>query len=386
MFAEPSGVAATAADLIRFRSVSSGSNREVSDYVISRLTALGFDIEPLVYFDAADIEKVSVVAVRGEGEGGIAYLAHSDVVPADDWHRGEPAAYQADLLANRLYGRGSCDMKGSIAAALHAAETVDPRLQTAPLYFVVTSDEEVGMHGAKLVRDRSKIYRRMVDGGCVGIVGEPTSLRVIHSHKGAVVLHLTSRGESAHSSSVAGENANDRLFAALPELSELRLRTESDPSYRNADFDPPTLSWNWVVRNEPFAANVKTAKAELRIFLRPMPGVEGRDVVAAAESIAERHGLDFIIDEHTGLLHTPADATLVRTMLELTGASHAQTACYATDGGVLSELAELVVCGPGDIAQAHTRGEWVSLDQLTAAVALYSAAFRLYTEKGTGVI
>ncbi len=365
-------------DLVRFPSVSSRSNVEVSDYVADILSQHRFEIERIDYLDPAGVTKSNLIAKRGVGQGGIAYLAHTDVVPADDWVPEVDEAFRPKRTGDRLYGRGTCDMKGSLAAALTAMQLVDESRQQAPLYFVVTADEEAGMEGAQIIRRDSQMFRSMTDTGCVGIVGEPTCLNVIYSHKGTLVLTIRSEGKSAHSSSRNGVNANDKLFRILPELSGIRDNCESNLRYHNSLFDPPTLSWNWVIRNEPFAANVTTGLAELRIFIRPMPDVDHEQIVQQVSALVENHGLILRKSAGTMPLTGNPESAFVRGMLDITGTQKPLTACYATDGGVLQDLREIVVCGPGDIAQAHCNDEWVSVGQLGQAVEVYRRAFERF--------
>ncbi len=365
-----------AEQLIRFPSVTTTSNVAITEFVASLLLQHGFEVERVGYVDSNGVDKLNLVARRGEGIGGIAYSAHTDVVPVDDWMPTASAAFQPKRDGDRLYGRGSCDMKGSLAAALTAMSRVQPQLGCSPLYFLVSADEEIGMVGAKIIARQSTIFRQMVESGVVAIVGEPTGLQVIHAHKGTLVLTLRAIGQSSHSSGESGLNANDLLFPALAELERLRTQTLCDIALHNPMFDPPHLSWNWIIRNEPYASNIKTSLAELRIFVRPMPDVDHHGIVDAIAALAQRAGLVLEVSEGTQPMCGPRDSELVRRMLALTGNSEPQTACYATDGGVLQELASIVVCGPGNIAQAHTKDEWISIEQLHHAVDVYKGFFR----------
>jgi acetylornithine deacetylase len=374
-----------AKELVSFDSVSSKSNEEVSQWVENRLRKAGFDIERVVYRDRSSISKVNLIAKRAPAthrglSGGVCYLAHTDVVPADDWSLDFCGPFQPTLRDERLYGRGSCDMKGSLACALAAAERLSIHDQKAPLYFIITADEEVGMIGARHVDRQSALFEEMVAAQTIGIVGEPTSLQVIHAHKGGLALRVTSRGRSAHSSSRDGVNANLRLIPLLNLLLELQQQCEHDPLLQNSSFDPPTLSWNIVLRNEPFASNITPSLAEAVIFLRPMPNVDHEPLVARVEREAIEMGLECHRGEQALPLSVPQDSDSITTMLKLTGQNRSATVCYATDGGVLQRLQQLVVCGPGSIDQAHRSDEWISIDQLARGTDLYWRAFRHWTE------
>ena len=370
--------------LIGYDSVSDQSNESISRFVADVLEDLGFRIEWHTFKDANGTTKVSIVGKRqGTGNstgtthrGGVVYMAHTDVVPVEDWYTGFSGPFEATLRNERIYGRGSCDMKGSLTAALKAVSKISESNQIAPIYFIVTADEEVGMRGAKQVDRESAWFKEMIENDTVGIVGEPTELKVVHAHKGAQGYIVRAKGISAHTSTSEGVNANYQLIPALGPLLEQRNESESNPKYRNSDFDPATLSWNMVLINEPTAINVTTSHAEAQIFIRPMPGVDHHPLEIAVRRIAADHGLELIGKDGVSPWGVSPSSEWVQTMLRLTGETASQTVCYATDGGVLQRLRRLLVCGPGSIEQAHRKDEWIALDQLHRGAELYERAFR----------
>ena len=369
-------------ELVSFDTVSYRSNRSISETVAQWLEELGFSVEWLEYNDVHGVNKVSLVGKREPGRSGevfgsgVAYMAHTDVVPVDDWETGFNGPFEVVERQGRLYGRGTCDMKGSLASALVAAGRIHKQEQTGPLYFVVTADEEIGMHGAKQVNDSSKHFEEMVENDSFGIVGEPTELQVVHAHKGTLGYIVRSRGVSAHTSTGEGVNANDALIPILARLQQLKELTLRETKYQNKSFDPPTLSWNMVLRNEPLAVNVTTALAEAEIFLRPMPGVDTSDLEREIESLSKAYGLELIKKSNNKPWVVDAKAEWILDMLKITENAEAKTVCYGTDGGVLQRLRRMVVCGPGSIAQAHRKDEWVAIDQLHRATQVYERAFR----------
>lgn len=265
-------------------------------------------------------------------------------------------------------------MKGSLACALTAAEQI-PVVDGSPLYFVVTSDEEVGMHGARLVNKRSKLFEEMVTANTIGIVGEPTQLEVVHAHKGGLRFHVLAKGKSAHTSTPDGVNANYALIPALEPLLQLRNETESAAPFQNAMFDPPTLSWNMTITNEPEAVNVTTSLAQLNNFLRLMPGVDVEPILARVQQICDRYELQLERSDRVEPWSASPDSAWIQQMLGLVGRRKSQSVCYATDAGVLQRLRSMMICGPGDIQQAHRSDEWISLEQLQRGVETYAKAF-----------
>lgn len=367
-----------AQDLISFASVSRDSNVAVSNYVADVLQRLGFAVERLDYVDEAGQPKSNLIAKRGQGVGGIAYFAHTDVVPADDWSVDFCGPFEPTVRQNRLWGRGSCDMKGSLAAALAAVEAIDAKRQSAPLYIVCSADEEVGMAGARLINESSAFFQEMVQNETVGIIGEPTELRVVHAHKGACRIEITSHGKSAHSSTNEGINANWRLIPMLSRLAELQQLSEINASFQNQEFEPPTLSGNLVIFNQPLATNVTTSMARAAWFLRTMPKVSIEPLIEQARQAAEELGLEFKVRYSIDPLWVDPNSSFVRQVMKLVGVEKSEVVCYATDGGVLRRLKNLVVCGPGSIDQAHRSDEWIALEQLEKGTALYQSIFEYW--------
>ena len=143
-----------------------------------------------------------------------------------------------------------------------------------PLYFVCTADEEVGFLGAKAVVEESKGYREMVSHGTKAIIGEPTSLEVIHAHKGSCQIIAKSIGKAAHSSTREGLNANLAMIPFLAEMKAIFELSEQDPIYKNSLFQPSTLSWNITVKDDAPAINITPGGSKCMVYLRPMPEVD----------------------------------------------------------------------------------------------------------------
>ncbi len=364
--------------LIRFPSVSCTSNVAVNQWVADHLSRLGFEIQFCDYLDPHGVAKSNLLAVREPGKNqaatlngptvpanhaGLAYFCHTDVVPADDWH-GPGSAFESTIQDDRLYGRGSCDMKGSLAAMLTAIEQLNPREQTAPIYVVCTADEELAFQGARYLVAHSPLYRRLVESQPLAIIGEPTSCQVVHAHKGIYVLKLRSRGRAAHSSTRDGLNANHAMIPMLNELLAIYQQTESDPALQDLRFDPPTLSWTFGVSDHATASNIIPAKCDAWVSLRPMPQIDGRQLAQRVQMLASQLGLEFEIKEGCEPLWIAPDDPAIVQMCQVAGCREPVTVCYGTDGGVFGELNKRVIFGPGDIAQAHTADEFITLDQL----------------------
>jgi acetylornithine deacetylase len=360
---------AYAQDLVRLKSPSSVSNCAVSDYAEQALRAIGFETERVEYDDARGVRKVNVLGRRGSAGGpGFALFAHTDTVPADQWFEGDP--YQPFLRDGRLYGRGSCDMKGPLACILAAAAAMPARQLARPLYVVCTADEEIGYGGAEAVAARSDMFAEIRQ-GC-GVIAEPTRLEVVHAHKGCVGFVATATGRAAHSSTSAGINANLAIIPFLVEMKQIHDELQSHPQYRNEQFDPPTPGWNIGVNDGNTPVNVTAPRSVATVYWRPMPGQDTKVIIERVERAAAENRLQLEIrgTEQQPLYTDPA-CDFVQRVLAITGRSRAQTVSYGTDGAVFGRHMPLVVCGPGDIAQAHTIDEWIALDQLECGTDLF---------------
>ena len=365
------GVAKLTRELVAYPSESQTSNVEVTRHAAKILDSIGFEIEEVPYTDAAGVAKLSIVGKLGKGSGGLTLMSHDDVVPAnpeDGWSR-DP--YRPWVAGDKLYGRGACDMKGPLAASICAAARFKKAELKAPLYIVVTADEEVHAVGAREVTDRSAFFAEASTG--YGIICEPTRLRVVHAHKGSLALRITARGRAAHTSTLKGTNANLKMIPFLGEMKALNEKVLSAKRYRNEEFKPPHSELSIGINDHNRATNISPVQSICTLNYRPMPGIDVDDLIKKARESASKHGLDFELKHRGGPLYTTVDSPLVRLALKLTGKRKPHTVSYGTDGvAFAAKMKEMVVLGPGDIAQAHTVDEWIELDQLHQGVELYT--------------
>jgi acetylornithine deacetylase len=359
-------------DLVAFGSVSSVSNVDICDHLERTLKGLEFETERIDYVDDAGVKKTNVVGKRGTGRGGLAYIAHTDVVPADNWFTSQHGPFVPTVKEGRLYGRGSSDMKGSLGCALAAAAAVSRQKQRASLYITGTADEEVGYTGAAAVAKRSALFRQMVGEDARGIIGEPTELEVVYAHKGTYGFRAVAHGRAAHSSSREGINANLAMIPFLVEMKAIHDDTERDPAWQDDRFDPPTISWNIGINDNTRAVNITPPQSVCTVYFRPMPNQKPELLVERARAAAKRCGIEFQASWSAPPLAIEVESEFVGEMLGLAGKTTARTVCYGTDGTQLTALKKLVVIGPGNIAQGHTHDEWIDLKQLERGTEFYA--------------
>ena len=367
----------TLAELVRINSVSANSNGEMISYLSKRAEALGFRPKLLSYTDERGTEKLNLIAVAGSDGSDVelALVGHTDTVPFDSaW----TDALQLTEREGKLYGRGACDTKGFIAAALAAVERVGVENLRRPLAFVFTSDEEVGCLGAKHLAAARALGARYA------IVGEPTSLRPMRAGKGYCLAEVTVRGREGHSAYPAlGASAifrAARLVCRIEEIAE-RLRTEN----LREEFDPPYTTLNVGLIKGGTAKNIIAGECRFTLEWRPVPGQQTEhalSLVRAAVEDERRAEADFDCDvvatRIDGSMETRAQSPLVQLMEEASGKSSG-TIAFGTEAPQMAELgAEAVVFGPGNIRVAHRTGEFVPIEELHRCVEILTRALEKF--------
>lgn len=376
---------------IDFESVSNLSNDPVNRDIADQLRKAGFDVELQFVSDREGVLKTNVVARMGpddpasednnnekgdnkaERRGGLAYFCHTDVVPAAKW-TGPGGAFRSTIADGRIYGRGSCDMKGSLAAFLEASEKIDRSDIKRPLWVVCTADEEVGFAGIRRFRDHQQ-YASMLTHQPVAIIGEPTSMQVVHAHKGGERWDFTANGLAAHSGTDGGVNANEAIAPVLDELSKIATLSRRDRSLQNDAFDPNHLCINFGIENPASAVNITAAWARIWVFLRRMPGVDHEPLIERVVEVAKKNGVDAKRLDSVPPLHVSPEMPHIAGTSRLVG-HPPRTVGFGTDGGELSDLSRRIVIGPGDIQQAHTSDEFIELAELQRGVEIYEQMIR----------
>ena len=358
-------------DLIAFPTVSKDSNLDMITYLANRLETAGAKVD--LFHDGTG-QKANLFATLGpEIDGGIVLSGHSDVVPVTDqnWTSDPFKMRQHD---GRLYGRGSCDMKGFIAAAVALAPAFAINIRHRPLHFAFTYDEETGCFGARALIDslQSRGIRP-----ALAIVGEPTNMRVIEGHKGCCEYSTHFSGLAGHGSCPdRGVNAVEYAARYVVRLLELKdqLRARAPGHSR---FEPPWTTINTGGLVGGVAHNVIASQAKVDWEMRPVQAEDAefvkddlrrycdqillpemRAVCAEADITTE------VIGEIEGL--EPTDMSEARDIvMELTGANGAGLVPFGTEAGIFQSYGmSAVVCGPGSIEQAHKADEFVATEQL----------------------
>jgi len=358
------------ASLVAFDTTSHRSNLAIIDFIEDFLAQHGVAARRVV---SSDGEKSSLYATLGpDGEGGVALSGHTDVVPVDGqtWTSNPFTLRAAD---GRYYGRGTADMKGFIAAVLAATPDFKRRKLRTPIHYAFSYDEEIGCVGVRpMIAELGKNLPkpRMV------IVGEPTSMQVIDAHKGPVRWHVEVIGRAAHSS-MAPLGVNAITYAARLVAELERIEADLKKTVRNARFDPPYPTLQVTKLAGGTASNIIPINCTLGFEVRALPELDSDDIERRLRHFADTQCLpemraiapeaDITITRTNSVPPFGADraSDVVALALKLTGQNETHTVSFATEAGLFQDAgAPAVICGPGDIAQAHTADEWIAESEI----------------------
>lgn len=365
------------ARLVAFDTTSRDSNLKLIEFVEALLGELGIAATRV---PNADGRKANLYATLGpQSEGGVVLSGHTDVVPVDgqDWRSNPFTLTERD---GRLYGRGTCDMKGFLALALAAAPVfAEPGRLKRPVHLAFSYDEEVGCLGAPAMI--AEIARHVPRPAAV-IVGEPTMMEVVHGHKGITSYVVTVTGHEAHSSLThLGLSANMIAVRLMHRLSEIAARLEqaADPA---SPFIPKHATLTIGQINGGTAVNILARQCVFVFDLRCPPGLAPQALLAPF--LAEADTLDAEMKARfpdTGIAvvrrsATPAfapepDGEAERIARSLAGDNGPpRVVPYAAEAGQFQEAGfSTVICGPGSIEQAHQPDEYVDRVQMERGAA-----------------
>jgi len=358
--------------LVAFPSVSRDSNLAIVDWIEGYLGAHGISCTRVPNGDGT---KAALYAHTGPDiDGGVVLSGHTDVVPVDgqDWVTDPFHVVEKD---GKLFGRGTCDMKGFDALAIAAMVDAAGRNLARPLQIALSYDEEVGCVGAPPMIDH------MVASGMprasTAIIGEPSMMKVVTGHKGGIGFDVHMRGYEVHSSMM------HRGVSAIMDGARLiewcnRMNAEAaaaTPSELDAQFDPPWTTAHVGMISGGTAHNITAKDCNFVVSFRLVAGDSMADwdrvfrdeVTRIAAEMAAIHpsaGIDIDPKWSVPALQPEPDGPAEALARQLTGDNATRVVSYGTEAGQFQQRGySAVVCGPGDIAQAHQPNEFITVDQ-----------------------
>lgn len=361
--------------LISFPTVSRDSNRPLIDWVADYLD--GHGIEAVVWPDPAQPEKAALFAHSGpKEEGAIVLSGHTDVVPVDGqpWTSDPWTVTERD---GRYFGRGTCDMKGFDALALWAVVEGHYAGLKTPMQLALSFDEEIGCTGAP------KMIPHLKEAFPVGssvIVGEPSEMRAVTGHKGGHGFPTHVVGFEVHSSiayqGVSAIHEAAKLITWANEQNELAAAQTPGPV--DAMFDPPYTSWHVGMIEGGTAHNITAKDCRFVMGFRAVPGddineLRQRYFDRVAELRAEIQKVRPETDIHVETMFAvpalkPEEAGSAEGLARaLTGDNGTHVVSYGTEAGQFQDEGySAVVCGPGNIEQAHQPDEYIEISEFQA--------------------
>jgi acetylornithine deacetylase len=381
------------ARLVGRPSVAGGGNGELIAEIATALDEAGADVR---VHDGTRPGTQVLHAVVGPADaaGGLLLAAHGDVVDVEGqrWSADPFTLRAADGL---LYGRGTSDMKGFIAATLAAVARADRASLRAPLHIAVSHDEELGCAGVGPLLDA------LTGGGIPAplagaIVGEPTELRVVDRHKGKAALDITLRGRAAHSATpAAGVNAvcaAARLIGALEELERELAGEASDPSFA---VPHATIGIGPIAGG--VAVNIVPDTCTLKVETRVLPGQPLEAVADRIGHVAACIGAEMAVKApeasvdvarvagYPSLTPRAEAAPFAQRVAAIAGRGNGGAVDFGTEAGLYEERlgVPVVVCGPGSMAQGHTADEFLAGAELTAGQAFVAGLIDVLADDAT---
>lgn len=360
--------------LIAFDTVSRNSNLELAAYAENFLAERGFAVTRI---PSPDGSKTGLFAERGPAGQGVLLSAHTDVVPVDgqDWTR-DP--FRLTREGERVYGRGTTDMKGYVASALALADRAAKADLKEPLKIALSYDEEVGCVG---IQEMLEHLAPLTGSPRACFVGEPTGMEVAIGHKGKAALRAVCHGQSGHSA--LAPNFTNALHLAADFLSGLRALQEDFAvnGARDTAYDVPYTTVHVGKMTGGTALNIVPDRADLTFEYRHLAADRGEDILARIQAAAEKVSARYPAPEayieveqynaYPGL-DVPPDSAIVSYARKLARSNGSTKVAFGTEAGFFDQLGvPTVVCGPGSMAgQGHKPDEYLELSQLAACDAM----------------
>lgn len=358
--------------LVAFPSVAGRANGDIAGWIEAHLAEQGAKV---TLFPGPEADRSNLFATIGPADvPGYVLSGHMDVVPA-----GEPqwssAPFTLRREGERLYGRGTTDMKGFLAATLAAVPHLAGLRLARPIHLAFSYDEEIGCRGVPhLIARLPELCAKPLG----VIVGEPSGMRAVRGHKGKAAARVTIHGRSGHSSRPdLGLNAihamADVLSAAVSEAERLKqgpFDTAFEPAYSS-------LQAGVIAGGQ--SVNIIPDTCTLEMEARAIPGLDPTSLLAPVKAKAEALAAHGFRVEWTPISAYPAlslshDAALAVLLRELTGEAPLAAVSYGTEAGLYQAAGfDAIICGPGDIGRAHKPDEYVLASEVAACQRMIEA-------------
>ena len=357
--------------LISFNTVSSNSNLDIISYCEKILKDAGAKI---TLIKNKEETKANLFATIGPvDQAGIILSGHTDVVPVTN-QKWNTNPFELTEIDNKLYGRGTADMKSFVACALHAASKASSMNLRTPLHFSFSYDEEIGCVG---VRSLIEMLKNSSTNPLFCIVGEPTSMQVMSGHKGKVNASVLIKGKEAHSAlTTKGLNSIYLATEFIQGIQNIQTNLINNSTHDN-DFEVPYTTLQVGKIEGGVAVNIVPSSScllfEIRSLYSDDPNLILNDIKNLSEKIVKSH-IDRFPDTEIAInvtsqypaLNTMKNSDVISFLNGLTGNNNVEKVSFGTEGGLFSnELnIETAICGPGSMNQGHKPNEYIEKTQI----------------------
>jgi succinyl-diaminopimelate desuccinylase len=359
-------------ELLAFNTINPpGMERACARHLGAILESAGFRI---AYHEFAESRTSLVAEIGGDAERPpICFTGHIDTVPlgTKSWSRD---AFAGETDGDRLYGRGSTDMKSGIAAFVAAAVELAPLLAGSPgIVLVITAGEEVGCEGAKFLADA-----KLLDRAGAIVVAEPTANYPYVGHKGLAWFEIETTGVTAHGSMPElGDNAILKMAHAIGDLERFRFPVESHPVMGKPTLNVGTIRGGLNTNSVPDSSRIT-------LDARTVPGIDHAHLCRSLASLLGPRGATVKTIVDTPPLYTEPANEWVQEVFEtctpfLEGRPSPRTITFSTDGAFLKQAyggPPAVILGPGEPTLAHQTDEWCSLGRIEQSVDVFATLMR----------
>tara|TARA_B100000482_G_scaffold173715_1_gene141766 strand:- start:1731 stop:2900 length:1170 start_codon:yes stop_codon:yes gene_type:complete len=364
--------------LVGFETISGTSTEKINQFIIDYLKK--HNVEPKLSYDEDGIRSNVFAIIGPEIDGGVLFNGHTDVVPV----KGQKWAtdpFKLTQIDDRLYGRGSVDMKGFLACMLASVPMFKRANLKRPVYLTFSYDEETGGFGMPVLLDSMALNHFQPS---IVVVGEPTEMKIITGHKGSYEMRTEISGYEVHSSNpLIGVNAISIAMKLISKIEEIGLLRAANP-IEGSPYDPPFATFNVGIIEGGAASNATAGWCNFDWEYRPMPGEDGSKTILEIEKFANEKllpemkkvsndaDINIITQAPVGGLDDRNALKAVSFITAITGLNSTGVVSFGTDAGYFSDKGySTVVFGPGSISRAHKPDEYIKLSELGEGLSFF---------------
>lgn len=358
-------------NLVGFETISGSSTEEINKFIVEYLKQ--HDVLSKLSYDVDGVRSNVFATIGPHVDGGVLFNGHTDVVPVTG-QKWSTDPFQLTQIDDRLYGRGSVDMKGFLACMLASVPMFKKANLKKPIHLAFSFDEETGGFGMPVLLDSMALNDFQPS---VVIVGEPTEMKIITGHKGSYEMRTEISGYEVHSSNpLLGVNAISIAMKLISKIEEIGLLRAANP-IDGSPYDPPFATFNVGIIEGGAASNATAGWCNFDWEYRPMPGEDGSKTILEIEKFANEEllpemkkvstqaDIKIITQAPVGGLDDRNAAEALSFITAITGLNSTGVVSFGTDAGYFSDKEySTVVFGPGSISRAHKPDEYIKLSEL----------------------